>query len=838
MRPYTTLCFLAASAALSVPAHAGEGAITIDATKLGARVPSSLYGVFLEEISNSGEGGLYAELIQNRAFEDAKIPLGCRVENGRLIPPRTDHYWTPGKPSDWWMPWEVRSPHPAWSIDLRNGAAGTIAVTQAKPLNAASPNALEVNATKGAVKVVNEGFWGINTVAGEKYNLSLFAQTDGSYAGPVEAQIVARDGKVLAAHQFKSVPKGDWSKLTASLTAKGSDPKARFALVFPNRGKVWLDHVSLFPAKTWRNKPNGLRPDLTQMIVDLKPAFVRWPGGCVVEGITVDNRPRWEQTIGPVEARHQQFIPWGYWVSNGFGYHEFLQFCEDIKAEPLYVFNVGVSCAFRSGTFVPDAELPAMIQNTLNAIEYATGPVTSKWGALRAKNGHPKPFQMNTVEIGNEQQGPRYGERVKLFTKAIKAKYPKIKVALSSWIAGIDQPAIDAAMPIDIVDEHAYKPVNWSISNFDSFAKYPRDVKWELYIGEFATNSGVGRGNLRAMLGDAAYMMSMEKNADLVKMGSYAPLLENVNAPDWEVNLIHFNSSQAYGRGSYHACKLFADNRPDVNLATTFQYKPASASPIAGPIGLGTFSTAAEFKDVRVEKNGQIVKRFDFQNAQGWRTEGGRWSVENGAYVQKNPEGEFWTYFGEGYQDYTFHAKARKLSGVEGFLVSVGNADGGRVQFNIGGWGNTQHAVQANNAVIGRRRGKIESNRWYDIKVETAGRVVKAYLDGELVMTETLPRTDAVLAVAGRDEKTNEIILKVVNNGPETAPMDLTLDGVTNVDPTATMTVLTSGDPNDENTFERPNLIVPKTSRIDGVAKKFRRTFPPYSLSIIRIKAR
>ncbi|MGV3614712.1 MAG: alpha-L-arabinofuranosidase C-terminal domain-containing protein [Fimbriimonas sp.] len=827
--------------ALPIPALAGEGTITIDASRLGPRIPSGLYGAFLEEISNSGEGGLYAELIQNRAFEDANVPIGCRVENGRLIPPRTDHYWTPGKPSDWWMPWEVKSPHPAWSLDLKNGATGAMKVTEAKPLNPASRHSLEIEAKGGRVAVVNEGFWGINTVAGERYDLTLFAQTDGSYTGPLEAQLVGRDGKVLATHAFSQVPKGSWKKLSASLRATGSDPQARFALVFPNRGKVWLDHVSLFPAKTWKNRPNGLRPDLAQMIVDLKPAFVRWPGGCVVEGISVDNRPRWEQTIGPVEARTQQFIPWGYWNSNGFGYHEFLQFCEDLNAEPLYVFNVGVSCAFRSGTYLPDSELPALIQNTLDAIEYAVGPVTSKWGALRAKNGHPKPFRMNTVEIGNEQQGARYGARVKLFTQAIKAKYPKMKVALSSWIAGIDQPAIDAAQPIDIVDEHAYKPVNWSIANFDSFAKYPRDVKWELYIGEFATNSGVGRGNLRAMLGDAAYMMSMEKNADLVKMGSYAPLLENVNAPDWEVNLIHFNSSQAYGRGSYHACKMFADHLPQVNLATTFSYKPSQESPIVGPIGLGTFSTAAEFKDVRIEKGGQTVKRFDFtQNAEGWRPREreARWSVENGAYVQKNPEGEFWTYFGSDYQDYTLHAKARKISGAEGFLVSIGNADGGRVQFNIGGWGNTTHAVQANNAVVERRRGKIESNRWYDIKVESTGRTVKAYLDGELVMTAPIARVDTVLAVAGRDEKTGEIILKVVNNGPEAAPMDLTLDGVTTVDPTGTLTVLTSGNPNDENTFENPNRIVPKTTRIDGVARKFRREFPPYSLSILRIKAR
>ncbi|RYG25208.1 hypothetical protein EON82_07975 [bacterium] len=817
--------------ALSLPlATVGTGRIEIDATKLGPRVDPKLYGVFLEEISNAGEGGLYAELIQNRGFEDANLPPACTLEGNMLATPKKPSYWE-GFSKDWRMPWPYarQGATPSWSLQ---GEGATMRVVTDRPLSAASPHAVELSVSQPGAMLVNDGFWGMNVVSGERYNLSFFAQGL-DYKGPIEARLIGADGRVLASHSFGQAPVGGWKKLSASLRATGTDPRAKFALVAQGTGKVLVDFVSLFPAKTWRNKPNGLRPDLAQMIADLKPGFVRWPGGCVVEGITVETRPRWEETLGPLHERVPTFIPWGYWVSNGFGYHEWLEFCEDVKAEPLYVFNVGVSCAFRSGTFVPDDDLQPMIQNTLDAIEYAIGPVTSKWGAVRAKNGHPKPFVMKMVEIGNEQQGPKYGARVKLFTEAIKKKYPQMKVALSSWIAGIDQPAINAAGPqLDIVDEHAYKPVNWAIQNYDSFAKYPRDVPWELYIGEFATNSGVGAGNMLAAVNDAAYMMSMEKNSDLVKMGSYAPLLDNRDQPprarDWEVNLIHFNTAKAYGRASYFTCKLFAENRPDVNLATNVSYTAAGEVPIKGPIGLGTYGTQAEFKEIKV--NGQPIDDFS-----KWRPERGQWSSKDGVISQTNLEHDRWAYFGDGYQDSTVTLKARKVSGDEGFVVSVGNADGRRVHFNVGGWGNRQHGLEAAGPVR-QVRGSVETGRWYDVRVETKGRNVKAFLDDKLVFDVTLPRLDRVFSIAGRDEKTGDLIVKVLNTGSMPAEMTLDLRGA-KLTGRGTVTELGSDDPTLENSFEQPNRIVPKTSPLT-VGESFTRRFAPYSVSILRLKTR
>jgi alpha-L-arabinofuranosidase len=818
--------------------QATSGSITIDATKPGPRIPSSLYGIFFEEISHAGEGGLYAELIQNRGFEDARLPPTCTLEDGFVIPPRTPHFQS-GNISNWRLRWDVKSETPAWTLATSGGATATMKLVDVPPLTDASPHSVEISVESvpaGArVALVNDGFWGINVAAGAEYRLSFYARGE-AFKGPLTASLERADGTVLASHAFARPPGASWQKYEATLKATASDAKAKFALAAGSSGRIWIDFVSLFPHRTWKNRPNGMRPDLAEMIAALKPGFVRWPGGCFVEGIAIDTRPQWKRSLGRLEDRPGTYSPWGYWSSDGFGYHEFLQFSEDLGADALYVANAGVSCAFRSGTFIPDDQLEPLIQDTLDAIEYAIGPIESKWGALRAKNGHPAPFPLKYVEIGNEQQGPRYGERVKRFTAAIKQKYPQIKVALSSWIAGIDRAAIDAAGPIDIVDEHAYKALHWAIENFDSFAKYKREG-WDLYIGEFATNGGVGRGNLLAALNDAVYMMSMEKNTDLVKMGSYAPLLENVNKRDWEVNLIHFDSSRVYGRAAYYVNTLFAEHLPDVNLPTTVQYQPASPRPITGRVGLGTWNTAAEYKDVVIESGGKILYRSDFSaSADPWKPEGqrGAWSVVDGAYRQANPVVS-WSYYSDtSLRDVTISVKARKISGAEGFLIAAGTADGRRVQWNVGGWNNRRHAVQVADAVVGEFvEGSVEANRWYDLKIEVRDRTVRGYIDGKLTIDRTLPRIDTVLAIAGKDEQTGDMILKVVNSAPDPAPMTIQVDGA-QIGQGAQVIVLTSVNPTDENTFDQPTKIAPRSETLRVAGPHFVHSFPAHSLTIVR----
>lgn len=825
------------------PSNPSAGSITVDAAQVGPAIPSNLYGIFFEEISHAGEGGLYAELIQNRGFEDSRLPPMCKLENGFLVPPRTPHFDT-GKPSDFRLRWNVTSETPAWTLSTTGGSAATMKLVEEMPLTAATPRSLLVDVTTvapgGRAAVLNEGFWGINAVKGAGYDLSLYARSDGSFTGPIEAVLESADGTALARASLAAAPGREWKKYAVKLAATGSDPKARLALAFGSTGRVWLDFVSMFPQKTWKDRPNGLRVDLAETIAAMKPGFVRWPGGCFAEGITIESRPQWKKSIGPLEDREGTYSPWGYWSTDGFGYHEFLQFSEDLGADALFVVNVGVSCSFRSGTFLPDDAMPGLIEDALDAIEYATGPVTSKWGAVRAKNGHPKPFPLKYVEIGNEQRGEKYGERVAQFYKAIKAKHPELKVALSSWIAGVDQRIVKAAGKIDIVDEHAYKGLHWAIENFDSFASYKRQG-WDLYIGEFATNAGVGRGNVLAMINDAAYMMSMEKNSDLVKLGSYAPLLENVNDRDWPVNMIHFDSSRSYARATYYANKLFAENLPTVNLATSVDHRPVGSRPITARVGLGTHDTAAEFKDVVIERDGKTIFKSDFSVADGWTPEGrrGRWSVVDAAYRQAD-ETIAWSYIAEtGGGDYTVSVKARKISGREGFIIPVGLADGRRVQWNVGGWGNRLHAVQVADAVVGEQTpGTIETGRWYDLKVEVRGRTVRGFIDGVLVQERALARIDRILAISGRDDKTGDIVIKVVNSGADPQTMALQINGVRKFGNRASVTLLTSDNPLDENTFEQPTRIVPQTTALKFAGPSLAHTFPPHSLSIIRVATR
>ena len=816
------------------------GTIVVDTAKAGPAIPANLYGIFFEEISHAGDGGLYAELVQNRGFEDARIPPTCRLEDGFVVPPRTPHFDT-GRPSDFRLRWDVRSETPAWRLDTSGGSEARVQLVDVKPLTAASPHSLQVDVARaapgGRVAVVNEGYWGMHVERGARYALSLYARAERPLDRPLQARLEAPDGTVLASSDLAGRLHDDWTRHQVTLTAAAGHPRARLAIHVPSAGRLWLDFVSLFPERTWKNRTNGMRPDLAELIAALRPGFVRWPGGCFAEGITIASRPQWKRSIGRLEEREGTYSPWGYWSTDGFGYHEFLQFSEDLGADALLVVNAGVSCSMRSGTFLPDDALPALIEDALDAIEYAIGPVTSRWGAERARNGHPAPFPLKYVEIGNEQRGERYGRRVAQFYAAIKARYPQIRVALSSWIAGVDPRIVEAAGRIDIVDEHAYKPLHWAIEHFDSFAGYPRKG-WDLYIGEFATNAGVGRGNLLAMLNDAAYMMSMEKNSDLVKMGSYAPLLENVNDRDWPVNLIHFDSSRAYGRASYHANRLFAEHLPTVNLATTVEYRAPTPRPITARVGLATHNTSAEFRDVIVERGGQVLYRSDFSTAAGWTPEGrrGRWRVAEGVYRQAD-DAVAWSFMPDlGGADFTVSLKARKLSGAEGFIVPFGVADGRRLQWNVGGWGNRRTAFQAADAVVGQPiDGTVETGRWYDIRIETRDRTVRGYVDGVLLQEQTLPRVDRVLAIAGRDDRSGDIIVKVVNSSPDAASIGIEVRGGAVAARRAALTVLTSDDPLDENTFERPDLIVPRTTAIDIPGPSFAHTFPRYSLTVLRI---
>ncbi|MCY2954430.1 MAG: hypothetical protein NTU53_21065 [Planctomycetota bacterium] len=539
----------APAAETPAPASASPARIVIDAA--APRIASSpeLYGIFFEEISRAGEGGLCAELVQNRDLEAINLPEGWRQEGKDIYTAKGRHY------NQWWQ-----SPTPAWSLVKDGAADGGIALEKANPLNDRNPNSLKLIATRsgGRIGVANSGFWGMNIQQGEAYDLSFYARTEGNRITTLNVALEDDNGSTVAASGKVDNVGGAWKKYTLALTATATNPKARLVISQATEGTIWLDVASLFPRKTF--KGHGLRQDLAEMLANLKPGFVRFPGGCEVEGASISSRWNWKESIGDISQRRGLYNVWGYFNTYSLGFHELLQLCEDLNAAPMYVCNVGMSCGARQpAEELRGDALQPMVQDALDALEYAMGPITSTWGAKRAVNGHPAPFKIKYIEIGNENSGATYQANYKVFYDAIKARYPDV-------ITIADQRIPNA--PVEIVDEHYYANPARLFGMANRYDNIPRSGP-KIYVGEYAVNSGVGQGNLLGALAEAVFMLNMEKNSDVVRMCSYAPLFENVNSREWPVNLIRFDNSQVVGRTSYHVQRLFSENRPDEILQTT-----------------------------------------------------------------------------------------------------------------------------------------------------------------------------------------------------------------------------------------------------------------------------
>jgi alpha-L-arabinofuranosidase len=769
--------------------------LTVQVDRPGPKISPLLYGIFFEEINHAGDGGLYAELVRNRSFEDSEKP---------------DH----------------------WSLVTAGSAKGEMAIDSQRPISAKNPRALRLTVApggEGRVGVANAGYWGIALQKDAVYELSLSARAAKGFSGPLTATLESADGRRMHAQTDIAGLTEDWKAFKFSLTANATDPKARLVIAAIRPGTVWLDMVSLFPKKTWKERPNGMRPDLAQMLVDLKPSFVRFPGGCWVEGDTMALAQRWKTTIGDLSERRSQWNLWQYNSTNGLGFHEYLQLCEDLGAEPLFVINCGMS--HREN--VPMDKMGEFVQDALDVIEYANGPVDGKWGAVRAKAGHPKPFNLKYLEIGNENGGPAYQERYALFYDAIKAKYPQMNFIANVWGGA------PANRPVEILDEHYYSTPEFFIANAHKYDGYDRKGP-KIYVGEYAVTQGCGQGNLRGAIGEAAFMTGMERNSDVVVMASYAPLFAHVNYKKWNPDLINFDSSRVYGLPSYYVQKMFSENRGDVVLPVSIDAAPTT-EPVRGAVGVGTWATQAEFKDIKVVQGDKALFQSDFaKGTEGWKPLHGDWKAKDGVLQQTSRSDNCRIVVGDpNWSDYTLSLKARKLGGAEGFLVLFGvRLNDAKSWWNLGGWSNTKHAIERD-AVAGKETpGQIETGRWYDIRVKLAGQRIRCYLDGKLVHEAILSGAQSLYAVASRANAAGEVILKVVNVTSTAQDTELDLRGVQEVQAEARAMVLTSADPADENSLDAPTKVAPATRIVENAASKFRYTFPAQSVTILRLKTR
>ena len=810
---YKNILLTAVFAVFATAVHA-QVTIDIDTQQRGPKVSPMLYGIFYEDINHAADGGLYAELIRNRSFEDG---------------PR---YGAPADMQGW-------STYAAAPSQL---TARLIQPSKKTPLlNAVQHNALELDIKASPsipVCLVNEGYWGINAVQGRSYRLSFWAKTL-KYQGTVKATLCSQDGAQIYAEctvgGFPAIKAKGWTKYEASFTANDNDPQAQFVLVFDGVGKVQLDMVSLFPP-TFKNRDNGMRPDLANMLWQMHPKFMRFPGGCFVEGQeSPDNAFRWERTIGPIEEREGHWnVNWGYRTTDGLGYHEYLQLAEDLGAKPLFVVNVGLW----HGGMTPYDSIQPWIDECLNAIDYANGPITSKYGAMRAKNGHPEPFGLEYLEVGNEnnqpdprQQSDHYYERYDQFYKAIRAKYPEMKIIGNVVAWGDDNPKWNSTLPVDLLDEHYYRSPDWFAGAFHKYDSYDRRGP-KIYVGEYAVTNGFGNlGNMNAALGEAVYMMGMENNSDVVELASYAPIFVNENDARWRPDMIRFSSSRVMGTPSYYVQQLMPQHIGTqvlkVSQSNPYEGKtPKPLTPKQCHVGFGSWGTRASF---------ETVKDVEYVNGD-WEKEGNtlrQTSLKEATIcIEKDIVDS---------DHYTCKFRACKDEGAEGFLIIFNYVDDKNYCWlNFGGWGNTQHAIEqiSNGGKLqtDTKRGRVEQGRWYDITLQVAGDSVKAWLDDKLVFDTVLKHdvTKGVFSSATIDETTNEIIVKVANTSEIATTANLNLKNLT--PKCARVVRLAANDGMEENTLISPTHIHPVEQLLYPEGNQVLVDVPPYSLNIVRIK--
>jgi alpha-N-arabinofuranosidase len=552
--------------------------LVVHVDKPGPAISPSMWGIFFEDINMAADGGLYAELIKNRSFE-------------------------------------FNAPLMGWTEHRTAAGDGTLLVLNQSAENANNPRFIRLtHFTDNPYGLSNEGFRGMGIKAGEAYHFSVWARPlIGSGDLALRLELRTPDGETIGAGQMRlprmflgrggpdrSLPSspghpspGGWERDTVSFVATATAPKAQLFVWLEGQGSIDLDMFSLFPQHTWMQRPGGLRADLVQLLADMHPGFIRFPGGCIVEGRDLSNRYQWKKTVGRVEDRTVMVNRWNtefarrstpdYYQSFGLGFFEYFQLAEDIGAEPLPILNCGMACQFNTAEVVPLGDLDPYVQDALDLIEFANGPQATKWGALRAAMGHPEPFHLKMMGVGNEQWGPQYIERLRIFSAAIKTRYPGIRLVNS---VGPD-PSGDKfdflndtlrRLHADILDEHYYRKPDWFLQNAARYDHYDRSGP-KIFAGEYAAAQSdkpvsPDRNNWECALAEAAFMTGLERNADVVRMASYAPLFAHLDGWQWAPDLIWFDNLRSYGTSNYYVQKLFASNRGSTVVPITGKDQP------------------------------------------------------------------------------------------------------------------------------------------------------------------------------------------------------------------------------------------------------------------------
>ncbi len=792
-------------------------AITIQADALSVPVNSDLYGLTLEEINHGIEGGLYAELIRNRSFEDGVPPLNCPYDASRNLL-RTPNGWT--------IPFVPRDSVPGWRVMARNTFMWLDTEERINDKNRRSLLvSISASSETGRGGVVAEGYRGIPLRKGEKYRLSLFAK--GASMIPKTIRVVLEDSVMehTLSDVFNLAPSLEWRRVEHTFTASDDVDNAVLTFSADSSTLFWMDVVSLFPEETWKMRENGVRKDLAALIDSLSPRFIRFPGGAFVEGYTAGTYPIWRETLGDISERKHFWNVWGYGTSNGMGFHEYLCFCEDVGAEPVYVVNSGVTSQNRRPRYEDITAMGKLVDDALGAIAYANAPVDSTLGALRARNGHPEPFHLKYIEIGSENYGPEYVRRFNLFREAIEKAYPEVTVISSSNVKKRSRGAW--------VDSHYYSRGDFFMSNstrFDGERNTWRSPR--VFIGEFGTVERPLAGTSRAAVAEACFLIGVERNPDIVQRLAYAPVLGNARFDNPRHPLITIDGNRVSLSPSYHLLKMFSRHRGDEVLRTkvdTYQRPQIQA----GRVGIEMFDNSFEFKEVKVDQTpvGEIsVLRG------GWRV------AEKGVLV---PDANRWNHvlFGDSTRyDYDYSLMIRRTKGSGQIQLRLrNNGESGEqadyICMTIGrGVSELYHqAGGVKDSLVSTVPFPFESGRWYTVRMTCVNERIRCYVDNVLLHEVDLNPIPSLVSVATLDKERRMIYLKVVNTTAHEETTALRVEGG-NIRGEAELVQL-GGALEARDTLGEPDAIEPETrTLVFPATEPIRYSFPPYSVTILKLR--
>lgn len=828
-----------------------------------SEISDILYGIFIEDINFAIDGGLYVELVKNRSFEYGSVAAN---ENR--------HGWINSNPS-------------ILEFDIIDGSIDKTHLNENNPTYARLSNS-----SSSYEGIANVGYLdGLAVNDNETYIFSAYLKTDSNYSDPIRVSLYNKDGTIYAEDTIDQIS-DEWHKYDLSFNSANKVSKDLYLSVEIMAGSVDIDMVSLMAEESYHN--TKIRQDIGQYIADLNPSFIRFPGGCVIEGRDEESIYNWkdsigngleftingETSLGDVATRPQGKSIWNgnrnhpYYTTYGIGFYEYFLLCEAVDALAIPVLNAGMTCEVQSPKYIVyplnSLEFYQYLQDALDLVEFCRGGEDTYWGSLRIAMGQEEPFQLKYIAIGNEQWQSEYFAHYQAFVEAFEEAaisnpemYGDIELIVANGTMSgsregwhyLDTHPDDKITTL--VDEHYYESPNWYLTNTKRYDKYDRDASAKVFLGEYAAQSN----NLQAALAEAAYMTGIERNSDIIKMACYAPLFGNSTNNQWLPDLMFFSNTEIHGSINYYVQQIFAQNVASNLLPGTLDISENQAdNDLAGYVGLASWRTSVAYDNLLVTSNesGDVLYSTDFESDtslqdDNWTHHQGDWNIEDGRLIQSNTSGPSdgntgdAIYVGDpGWTNYTLTVDGEILSGEEGFLIPVCVTNtNNNIFWNIGGWGNTVSCLQVISAgsksgqVSGTAKSlKLNKNQVYQLKIVVDGTNIKCYIDDILYIDYTQETPSTLYETTSIDDN-GDIIIKYVNISDRDIDIDTLITNIdfTNYQDKATLTLLTGDKLSATNSFKHENNIVPVISEID-VSDNFTYTAPSYSVSIIRITAK